>query len=85
MYGTGGEKESSFLKESRTIQKREAYFDCTVALDDSSATLARAEQPTFSSLAILAQPRLHEKAGDVVLHRNSASSRLNRIARRRSR
>jgi hypothetical protein len=38
------------------IQKRVAYFDCTVALGDNFAALSRAGLPSFSLPASLVRP-----------------------------
>ena len=40
------------------IQKRVAYFDCTVVLDDSFAALSRVGLPSFALPASLVRPRL---------------------------
>jgi hypothetical protein len=40
------------------IQKRVAYFDCTVALGGSFAALSRAGLPSFASPASLVRPHL---------------------------
>jgi hypothetical protein len=66
------------------ITQKEAYFGCTAVPDDSFVALALAGQPSFFLLASLVQPRLHEQAGDVVMHKNSAGSRLRMIVRRQS-
>ena len=59
------------------IQKRVAYFDCTVVLGDNSVALSLAELPSFSSPASLVRPRLrHAMVGDVDWHRNFVGSRL---------
>lgn len=42
---------------SCVIQKRVAYFDCTVALGDSCAALSHAALPSSSLPASLVQPR----------------------------
>jgi hypothetical protein len=70
------------------IQKRVAYFGCTVALGGSFATLSHAGQPFFSSPASLVQPHSHpEMVGVVGWHRIPVRSNQRRIAHhcRRSR
>lgn len=68
------------------IQKRVAYFDCTVALGDNCAALARVELPSFFLPASLVRPRLpHEMAGVAGSHRSSVDSTLRRTSRLRNR
>jgi hypothetical protein len=68
------------------IQKREAYFDYTVVLDDNYAALSHVGLPSVSLLASPVRPHSrHAMVGVADWHKSSVDLILRRNAHRRIR